>query len=156
MSDQHMSDQCHALRDSLLAADPDQLRGHGESDLARHIRSCEQCSVDAERILGATALLAADLNRAARAKSSRPIDAPANTLPTWWALPIAAVLASVLIVGWMQKNEPEVVPRVGLLQDVKRPVDAPVVNIPTDGSVAVFRTAENITVVWNLGAKGGS
>jgi hypothetical protein len=67
------------------------------------------------------------------------------------------VLASVLIGGqrWRDRDL-EVVPRVGTLQRMELPVDVPVVNVPADRNVAVFRTTENVTVVWDLGAKGGS
>ncbi|MEX2284804.1 MAG: hypothetical protein WEE89_20115 [Gemmatimonadota bacterium] len=158
MSDERraMSDECMRLRDSLLTAEPDELRGHGQSDLATHIRDCARCSADAQRILGATALLAGQLDRTARIAPVRTVSKPSESLPAWWALPIAAVLASVLIANELRRAPDPEAPRVGLLQDVRRPVDVPVVNAPADRNVAVFRTTENITVVWNLGAKGGS
>jgi hypothetical protein len=163
MSNESMSDErratsqeCLRLRDSLLTADPDELRGHGGSALATHIRDCTRCARDAQRILGATALLAAQLDRTARIAPKRTVSKPSDALPAWWALPIAAVLASVLLVNELRRAPEPEAPRVGLLEDVRRPVDAPVVNAPADRNVAVFRTTENITVVWNLGAKGGS
>jgi len=150
------SNECVRLRDALLTADPDELRGHGESALATHIRECALCARDAQRILGATALLAAELDRTARITTARKVITPVDALPAWWALPIAAVLATVLIANeLLRAPEPEA-PRVGLLEDVRRPAEVPVVNAPADRNVAVFRTTENITVVWDLGAKGGS
>jgi hypothetical protein len=158
MSDLERStnEACTRQRTALLTADPDELRGIGDSELARHIRECGRCASDAQRILGTTAMLAARLDSSARISKNRAA-AKSDALPVWWALPIAAVLASVLIGGqrWRDRDL-EVVPRVGTLQRMELPVDVPVVNVPADRNVAVFRTTENVTVVWDLGAKGGS
>src|SRR5687767_15981082 len=51
--------ECGQLRELLLTADPAELRGQGDSAIARHVRSCQRCAEAAQRILGATALLAA-------------------------------------------------------------------------------------------------
>lgn len=148
---------CAQYRAALLSADPDELRGLGASALARHIQECARCASDAQRILGTTAMLAARLDNSVRTSRTRGAAAESDAPPVWWALPIAAVLASVLIggQGWLNRDA-EVVPRVGAPQKVELPVDMPVVNAPADRNVAVFRTTDNITVVWDLGAKGGS
>jgi hypothetical protein len=148
-----MSDPVHSrFREQMLTAELEELRGQGNSELAAHLRGCATCAAAAQRILGATAQLAAVRNAMApiaTRKRRRIADSQA-----WWALPIAAVLATVLVAG--NGRTPEPLPRVGSLEDVKRPVTAPVVNTPATRNVAVFRTAENIVVVWDLGAKGGS
>jgi hypothetical protein len=158
--------ECVQLRELLLTADPAELRGEGDTAIARHVRTCERCADAAQRILGATALLAARQSALAvgAARVSRITDHGSRITeqrrksvaesPAWWALPIAAVLATVMIAS--TSGEPEVLPRVGSLEDVKRPVSVPVVNAPANRDVAVFQTTENITVVWDLGAKGGS
>ena len=154
--DRPTTEACAKRRAALLTADPDELRGTGDSDLARHIRECARCASDAQRILGTTAILAARFDRSARISKTRAA-AKSDALPVWWALPIAAVLGSVLIGGQRWRNrDAEVVPRVGALRRMELPVEAPVVNVPADRNVAVFRTTDNITVVWDLGAKGGS
>ena len=151
------NEACAALRAALLTANPDELRGLGDSQLAHHIRECARCAADAQRILGTTALLAARLESSARISTTRRAAAKPDALPVWWALPIAAVLGSVLIGGqrWRDRDA-EVVPRVGALQKMELPAEVPVVNVPADRNVAVFRTTDDITVVWDLGAKGGS
>ena len=155
--DRSSNETCAHHRAALLTADPDELRGTGDSELAQHIRECARCAADGQRILGTTAMLAARLDRSARRSRARAPTSNSDALPVWWALPIAAVLSSVLIGGqkWLDRDA-EVVPRVGALQKMELPVDAPVVNVPVDRNVAVFRTTDNITVVWDLGAKGGS
>ena len=155
--DRPTNEACAKHRPALLTADPDELRGIGDSELARHIRECARCASDAQRILGTTAMLAARLDRSARISKTRGAAVKSDALPVWWALPIAAVLASVLIGGqrWRDRDA-EVVPRVGALQRIELPVEVPVVNVRADRNVAVFRTTDNITVVWDLGAKGGS
>ena len=151
------TEACAALRAALLTADPDELRGLGDTELAQHIRECARCAADAQRILGTTAMLAARLESSARISKARAAVAKPDALPVWWALPIAAVLGGVLIGGqrWRDRAAEEV-PRVGALQKLELPVEVPVVNVPADRNVAVFRTTDNITVVWDLGAKGGS
>lgn len=155
--DRSSNETCAQHRAALLTADPDELRGIGDSELAHHILECARCASDAQRILGTTAMLAARLDSSARMSRARAAPSTPDALPVWWALPIAAVLASVLIGGqkWLDRDA-EAVPRVGALQKMELPVDAPVVNVPADRNVAVFRTTNNITVVWDLGAKGGS
>ena len=154
--DRPTNEACANHRGALLTADPDELRGMGDSELARHIRECARCASDAQRILSTTAMLAARLDRSARISKTRAA-AKSDALPVWWALPIAAVLGSVLIGGqrWRDRDA-EAVPRVGALQRMELPAEVPVVNVPADRNVAVFRTTDNITVVWDLGAKGGS
>ena len=141
---------CDRAYEAMLVAEPEELRGIGESELARHIRGCEQCERKAARILEATALLSAQLNRAAAQPRSRTKQA---RVPAWLPLPIAAAIAGMLLL-----NEPPepAAPRVGSLAEVKRPATRIVVNAPADGSVAVIRAADNVTVVWNLRAGGGS
>lgn len=48
---------CDAMREALLVADLDELRGGGEGEVAVHVRGCAECRRDAERILAATASL---------------------------------------------------------------------------------------------------
>jgi hypothetical protein len=141
---------CREAQQALLIADPDDLKAIGESELANHLRGCKACSQAAHRVLLANELLATNLAAAARAKPKRTRWSPQSA---WFALPIAAAIAAVLVSRPPQQNP---LPRVGDLEDVKRPVVQPVVNAPANRNVAVFKATEKITVVWDLGSKGGS
>jgi hypothetical protein len=141
---------CHQAQPAMLTADLDELRGLGESELANHIRGCKACSQAAQRVLLATELLATNLDSAARATRKPVRWSPQSA---WFALPIAAAVAAVLVSRPPQQLP---LPRVGNLEDVKRPVVQPVVNAPANRNVAVFKATEMITVVWDLGSKGGS
>ena len=141
---------CREVRAALLVAELDELRGRAESPWAAHVRTCASCRADAQRILTATAALSVELQRAAR-PSPR---ARASAWPVWVALPIAAALAALLLIRDGRSQIP--LPRVGNAEDVKTPVVQPVVNAPANRNVAVFEATNRITVVWDLGAKGGS
>ena len=49
---------CHEVRDWLLEAEPAELRGQGEGELAAHVRGCSTCAALAARILADEAALA--------------------------------------------------------------------------------------------------
>jgi hypothetical protein len=134
---------CDSARQALLTAELDELRGRGPGPLAAHVRACADCRAAGHKILNATYALAAKL------------DAPQRSpWPAWIALPIAASLAGLFVMQAI--TSAPAVPRVGSLLDVKRPVVTPVVNAPPNRNVAVIKAADDIIVVWDLGAKGGS
>jgi hypothetical protein len=137
-------------RNALLIAEPDELRGLGETPLAQHIRSCAECRAAATRILAVTAMLSAELTASARVHR-KPVRS--RVWPVWLALPVAAAISGIALVRTSAEVRP---PRDGAIADVQRPVSTPVVNTPPNRNVAVFKAAENITVVWDLGAKSGS
>ena len=143
--------RCADARDALLTADVDELRGAGDSELAAHVRSCTDCRAAAQQILAVTAGMAARLDQVAIPRRSRWVR---SAWPVWVALPIAAVLSGLLLTREAGPRTP--LPRVGAVEDVKQPVVHPVVNAPAGRNVAVIEAANNITVVWDLGAKGGS
>lgn len=143
---------CQEARQAMLTAEPADLRGSGDARLAHHIRSCLACRDAATRILQATDLLAAQLSDAARTTTTRKT-ARRSFQPAWVTLPLAAALAALLVTR--PAGEPQI-PRVGNLEKVRRPVLQPVVNAPANRNVAVFNVTEKITVVWDLGSKGGS
>lgn len=57
--------ECRAARERMLEADPSTLGGHGESELARHLRRCDACRQAGAAILAAHRALADVLERAA-------------------------------------------------------------------------------------------
>jgi hypothetical protein len=143
--------RCADARDAFLVADVDELRGAGDSELAEHVRTCAECRAAAQQILAVTAGIAARLDQVAIPRRSRWVR---SAWPVWMALPIAAALSGLMLTREPGTHTPP--PRVGALEDVKQPVVHPVVNAPPGRNVAVIEAANNITVVWDLGAKGGS
>lgn len=56
-----MAIECKAALARLLEADPAELSGQGETELAGHLRECERCSAVAARLLAGQAELAGAL-----------------------------------------------------------------------------------------------
>ena len=142
---------CSEARRALLIADLSELRGEGESPLAQHVRSCAECASAAQQILTVTAALAI---RVDQATVQRRANVRTRAWPIWIALPLAAAIASVLLVRDGNHVAPS--PTAAALHTVKQPVTRTVVNAPADRNVAVIEATNKITVVWDLGAKGGS
>jgi hypothetical protein len=142
---------CGGARRALLSADLQELRGEGPSALAQHVRSCAKCAAAAQKILVMTAALA---DRVERATVPARANRRAKTWPMWVALPLAAAIATVLIVRDDNGVAPS--PAPAALHTVKQPVTRTVVNAPPNRNVAVIEATNKITVVWDLGAKGGS
>ena len=141
---------CQNAYREMLVAEPEELRGLGESPIARHLRECGRCRARAGRILEANALLSAQLRVPGL---GLPAPKPAQ-LPAWLPIPIAAAIAGVMLASSAPEASPA--PRVGRLDDVKRPATTVLVNTPVNRNVAVIRAADNVTVVWDLRAGGGS
>ena len=142
---------CSEARRALLTADLPELRGEGTSALAQHVRSCAECATAAQKILRVTTALSERVERAtvpARKKER------ASAWPVWLALPLAAAIATVLIARDTDRMTPS--PEAAALHTVKQPVTRTVVNAPPNRNVAVIEATNRITVVWDLGAKGGS
>ena len=140
-------------RNALLIAEPEELRGIGDSPLAQHVRECNACQRAAGVLLEANALLASSFTSATRTQPARR-KSGLSSMPTWLPLPIAAAIAALIIVQPVQER---MLPAAeGKLSEVKRPVPTTVVNAERSGDVAVFKATDNITVVWQLKAGRGS
>lgn len=146
---------CNEASRALLVADPDELRTLGDTPLAKHLRGCPACRAQAERILEATALLAGALTREARAAApaatKRFWPAAERSWPVWLPAALGAAVSGILLINAPVEKP---APRVGSLDSAKRPVTSTVVNAPANGGVAVFKVADNVTVVWQLGTGG--
>jgi len=57
-----MAIDCKAALERLLGADPAELSGRGDSELAVHVRECERCAAVAARLLEGQAELAGALD----------------------------------------------------------------------------------------------
>ena len=157
--------ECTRPLEPLLEADPDELRGVGESKTAEHVRSCARCAAAAERVLRHNAALDAALAqspdapdvdallRRARLQIDEPMRGPRDTTPDgararawrrwrrWAPVAAAAALAALLLIG---DREPELIGTPG----APRTAVAPLVESP-DQNVAVIQTDNpDITVLW--------
>ena len=110
-----------------------------------------ECAAAAQKILRVTTALS---QRVERATVPTPKKARTSAWPVWLAVPLAAAIASVIIVRDTNRMTPS--PEAAALHTVKQPVTRTVVNAPPNRNVAVIEATNKITVVWDLGAKGGS
>jgi hypothetical protein len=140
---------CATATDLLLTAEPAELRGAAESELAAHVRACAICRAHAQLLLGEQTELAYALDtltaqHAGSVSARRPLRRwlPRVLLPVAAAAAAALVFVSTYIEGDDKPLPPLLVPPT-------RVAEVPVVNASTDRNVAVLRTSDpDITVVW--------
>ena len=158
-----MSD-CASFRELMLEAEPAELRGKGESLLARHVRDCPACARTAALLLEETerldAFLAdappldvdAVLARAGVASGAATPEAAPSRLRirrfplrrVWVPLAAAAALAGLLL---FRGPGPTRVPATDMA--AREAPAPPLVEALADQDVAVMPTNDpNITVVW--------
>ncbi|HKI94096.1 MAG TPA: hypothetical protein VJ992_02285 [Gemmatimonadales bacterium] len=131
---------CTVARDGLLEAEVEELRGDGDSALARHLRACATCRAAAERILAAYAALDASL----------AVERPRRRMPRtlrWLevAVPLAAAAILVLVLA-----QPSVhIPAAPAASATSAASAAPLVSAPAAHDVTVMHTDDpNIVIVW--------
>ncbi len=153
---------CERYRDALLEAEPDDLRGIGQTDVARHIKACPACARAGEVILETTAslnaylgseehapALDAVLRRSATAEVTPPRQteragpvASWRTNRRWVALAAAASIAALLLVP----GRPAPLPPTATVATAE---PLPTVESAPGQTVAVFETENpDITVLW--------
>jgi anti-sigma factor RsiW len=153
---------CERYRDALLEAEPDDLRGIGQTEVARHIRACPACARAGEIILETTASLnvflgnevpVPDLDAVLRRlkasevipprQAERPgLVAPRRLSPRWAALAAAAAISALLLL-------PGRPPPLPPLATVATMTPLPAVESAPGQTVAVFETENpDITVLW--------
>ncbi len=144
---------CPDRLEALLEAEPAELRGIGENEVARHVRDCTGCAQEAERILQRTAELDHALSaHAGVLDADALIDAALAGVGTkprqhrWsWVTGMAAAAA---LVGLL------LVPRGGPTIEQATSLDLPMAMLPTveaapGQNVAVIQTGNpDITVLW--------
>ncbi len=152
-----MTMECTTARERLLEADPAELRGVGDGELAAHLAGCAGCRGRAAAILAGEAELDAALaGLAAEGAARLPAERPARVIPfrprRWapWALaPLAAAAAAALL--WLRPQQAlpptsEAEARA-VAQALFRP--PPLVDPGAGRSAAVIQTRNpEITVVW--------
>lgn len=151
---------CAEVRELLLEAEPEELRGVGTSAVAEHVRACRACAHIAGRILAETEVLRAYLDDAptpplgeilrragvARAAEVAPAVAAGRTIPRRWLwAPAAAAAAVAALFVALESRGP--VPHAA---STTAPAEPPPVVEPANGAtVAVMQTANpDITVLW--------
>jgi hypothetical protein len=156
---------CSEFRESLLTASPDELRGVGSGEVARHVQSCPRCAAAAEVILEGTSALDRALASAPalpdveeilrRAGSASPAEAdPASKVanrairpvPRWLGVTMAAAAsaASAVLLFSVLQDRPMPAARV-----VAPPPPPPLVQTMPGQGMAVMPTDNpDITVVW--------
>ncbi len=140
----------------LLEADPLELDGESDSELARHVAVCAECAAAAAAILAARRELD-------RALSTRPdfdpgvlvtsaLEAPparkGRTVPRWVPLLAAAAVAGLLLVPRIDRGPagPATSGPAGAFMPALRPPD---VAAPAGTDFAVLGTDDpDITVIW--------
>jgi hypothetical protein len=149
-----MAIECKAALKRLLEADPAELSGASDSELAAHLRECERCSAVAGRLLAGQQELAAQLGelgpctdveealsraRARRRRVARRRNAWRVAAP----LAAAAAVAAVFLLSSPDGQMPgEVVP-------LPAPRIEPVVHVAAAQNVMVFETQDkSAKVIW--------
>jgi anti-sigma factor RsiW len=149
-----MAINCDTAYPRLLEADPTELAGHGDTELAVHVRDCARCqAVGATLLAGqeqlATALTelrpATDVDQALSAmRSRRSTPRSWSWLGQWGPVAAAAVVSGIMIlqsVTGSRMIESEIV--------LAPPTIEPFVEVSTDQKVMVFETQdESAKVLW--------
>ena len=138
-----MNSTCESIRDDLLVADLNELRGEGSSTVAGHVRSCAACRELAAGIIADHELLATSLGKL---RASTPVTSlPQRRLQraAWWSVPLAAAAAlTLLLVGQQPEELPNMAPLARLM--FRNP---PVVT-PASGQQAMVLEKNEMTIVW--------
>lgn len=144
---------CAAARERLLEADLAELQGLGESELVRHLQSCEPCRKQARVILDQHAALRRALEeqaprfQLADSPRQRRVASPARR----WAVAVPLALAAgtaILVVT--RSRQPAVEPGTSVPAAASA---APGLDVqgPPDRTVAVFQTDNpDIVVIWSF------
>jgi anti-sigma factor RsiW len=148
---------CTEARELLLEAELAELRGEGESEVARHIRDCARCQSMAREIVeqeGALAQALAGVRPQVSADTVAAAAATAKVLPLrprWkrrWAAVITAALAATIAGILLTSNgtPPADVPST---TEVAAAATVPVVDATSSETFVVFNTDNpDIVVVW--------
>jgi hypothetical protein len=132
---------CAAAQEEMLVAELAELRGEGDTDLAKHIRGCAKCAARAEAILRAYGKLGESL--AAMKPETTVIPLKKRRPLRWLPLPLAAAAVVALLLARQQED---ILPNVDALAGVilkKTPVVA-----PRAGQQAMVIEKSNMTIVW--------
>ena len=141
---------CSDARAAMLVAERSELRGSGDSSLARHLGECEPCRRRAAAIENDTAMLAAALaaRGSARAGAKSVARQRARRAILVTALPIAATIALAAV---LQRRDGLVDRNLGIDVSAKDRIATNIVSVDVErGQTAtVIRTKDpKVTIVW--------
>lgn len=144
---------CATIRDKLLEAELGELRGHGDSPVSRHVRTCPACRELADRVVYGERALAMALAELRPRVDGTNTGAALTRSPrharrfsaVWASVAVAAGITAILFArsgrGPAPTN-PVPEPRRGQ-------VALPIVEAPAGRNVAVLNTGNpDIVVVW--------
>ena len=149
--------KCADAVELILEADPPELRGKGESDLARHIRTCPKCRAVAQVVLEEEQVLAREMVEAVPLQDmERILDLGLAPEPGvghklrgrfrkagYALIPLAAAAA---LVGVFLRSEPTL---PGPQFSFPEPTVALGLEVPEGRNAAVLQTKNpDITVLW--------
>ena len=102
--------ECVQIRELMLEAELEELRGLGESDVAKHVRSCSECAAYAQKCVRSYG----QLDTALAGMSTQP--AAATVIPIrsrsrlrWLPAPLAAAAVIALL---MVRTQEETLPNI--------------------------------------------
>lgn len=139
---------CADARAAMLVAERSELRGSGDSSLARHLGECESCRRLAAAIENETAMLAATLASGSgtrvAAKSVARQRARLAVLVT--ALPIAATIALAAV---LQRRDGVIDRNRGVSSQERIATNIVSVDVERGQTATVIRTRDpKVTIVW--------
>lgn len=147
---------CERMRDRLLEAELPELRGEGDTHLARHVRTCARCRAAARQLLDEEGRLAALLDRlepltalpdATRAPPPEP--RPGRRRRLWVGLVPALAAAGIAALLVLTNLRPPVEETLHDTDAGMAALPVPAAEGPPGRTVAVFRTANpDIVVIW--------
>ena len=149
-----MGINCDTAYERLLEADPAELVGQGDSELAVHVRECTRCQAVGTKLLAgqeqlAMALIgyrpATDVERALSAARARRAKAR-----TWgWAWQWGPVAAAAVAAGVMILQSVTGSRMMDTAIAMVPPAIEPLVEVAADQNVMVFETKdESAKVIW--------
>jgi hypothetical protein len=140
----NQKNDCAAIRELMLEAELDELRGIGGGDVANHIRECASCAAYAQSILRSYGQLDAGLT------GMSTQTAPATVIPMqsrrrlrWIPVPLAAAAVIALL---MVRRQDETMPNVDAVARMMIR-ETPVVS-PAPGQQALVMEKNEMTIVW--------
>lgn len=147
---------CSSAIQSMLEAEPLELRGIGDSELAKHLATCEECRSIASEMLAAQESLAGELaaaeprlsvEEAVRVAGRRRASVSRRNLFLQVGAPLAAAagLAGIVMFGGQNDTANETVQTL-----VEETLPGLEVQGPPGKDVAVFEVADrpDVVVVW--------
>ena len=133
---------CTTAHNEMLVADLEELRGHGDTELAMHVRTCPGCRSQAEGWLRAYGAIASGM--AALKPSTPALQVRRRRSFRWAPMPRAAAAALTLLLLW-PRGEAQL-PNVDAL--ARRMIRETPLIAPPAGKQAMVIEKNNLTIVW--------